>query len=105
MFGLIIFFYVLFLEKTLLIHTLNFNHSNVSCSSSTLLCVVSLLRQYCPFCPPPPGKRAGAQLPPVPAPLCICLVAQIVFNVSETCLRVAIHEALLQCNLSVFSPK
>ena len=29
--------------------------------------------------------------------ICICLVGQIYFNVSETCERVAIHEALLQC--------
>ena len=38
--------------------------------------------------------------------LCICLVDQIDFNVSKTCLRVAIHEALLQCNsLVIFSLK
>ena len=36
----------------------------------------------------------------------ICLVGQIDFNVPETCLRVAIHKALLQCNLLVlFSSK
>ena len=36
--------------------------------------------------------------------ICICLVGQVDFNVSETCLRV-VHEALLQCNLLVlFSP-
>ena len=28
--------------------------------------------------------------------ICICLVGQIDFNVSETCKRFAIHEALLQ---------
>ena len=32
---------------------------------------------------------------------CVCLVGQIGFNASETCVRLAIHEALLQCNLSV----
>ena len=31
--------------------------------------------------------------------ICIYLVGQIDFNLSETSLRVAIHEALLQCNL------
>ena len=29
--------------------------------------------------------------------VCICEVSPIGFKVSETCLRVAIHEALLQC--------
>ena len=33
--------------------------------------------------------------------ICICLVGQIDFIISETCLRVAIYEALLQCNLLV----
>ena len=33
--------------------------------------------------------------------ICICLVGQSDFNVSETCLRVAIHETILQCNLLV----
>ena len=38
--------------------------------------------------------------------ICICLVGQIDFNVSETRLSVVIQEALLQCNLLViFSPK
>ena len=31
--------------------------------------------------------------------ICICLVGHIDFNVSETCLRVAVHQALLQSNL------
>ena len=33
--------------------------------------------------------------------ICICLVGQIDFYVSETCFRVAIHQALYQCNLFV----
>ena len=38
--------------------------------------------------------------------ICICLVSQVDFNASETSLRAAIHEALLQCNLFVlFSSK
>ena len=36
-----------------------------------------------------------------PKILFICLDSQIDFNISETCLRVAIREALLHCNLLV----
>ena len=60
------FFYVLFVERALLVHkTVNFNQQNISCSSSTLL-----RRQFSRVVLPPlapPGKRArGAAetLPP-----------------------------------------
>ena len=53
------FFYVLFLERAFLVHkTLNFNHQNGFCNSSTLLRVVSLAGQYFPLI-----KEQEGQLP------------------------------------------
>ena len=48
------FFHVSFLERAVSFHKApNFNHQNVSCSSSTLVRVVSLVGQCCPHVPAP----------------------------------------------------